>query len=471
MKRTNRLITLAGILTISCIATFAASKYEEKQEAIKNTDTIILELPTDTIQSISWESENVSFSFFKGEESWIYEEDEAFPVNDEAIHDILSLFEGFGASFIIEEAQELSQYGLDDPEGTILLKTDDTEYTLKLGNFSKMDEQRYVDIGDGNVYLVSKDPMDYLKTDLSDMIRHDELPSLKNAANEITFTGLANYTILYEEENTASYSDEDVYVTQKDSMTVPLDSDRVKSYLSAISSLSLTDYVTYNATDEELEAYGMHEPALSVSVDYTYYDEDENKVSDTLVLHISENPAEADDAAEAKAADKSTIPSVTKYVRVGDSQIVYEITDTNYNTLTAVSYDDLRHQEIFWADFDLVTQMDITLEENTHTLTLLENDKDELLWYYDGEEIDTSSLQTAVYALTADSFTDEAADKKEELSITLYLDNESFPEVHIQLYRYNGTLCLAVVNDESVSLVERSLVIDLIEAVQSIVLN
>lgn len=470
MKRTNRLITLAGVLSISCLATFAASKYEEKQEAIKNTDTIILELPADTIQSVSWESGNTGFSFYKGEDGWIYKEDEAFPVNDEVINDILSLFEGFGASFIIEEAQELSQYGLEDPECTISLNTDDTEYTLKLGNFSKMDEQRYVDIGDGNVYLVSKDPMDYLETDLSDMILHDKLPSLKNAATEITFTGLENYSIIYEEENTASYSEEDVYVTQKDSRTLPLDSDRVKDYLSTISSLSLTDYVTYNATDEELAAYGMHEPALSVSVDYTYYDEDENKVSDTFVLHISENPDEADAAAKAEAADKSTIPSVTKYARVGDSQIVYKITDTSYNTLTASSHDDFRHQEVFWADPALVTQMDITLENETHTLTT-HSDKEDVLWYYGEEEIDTTDLFAALKALTADSFTEEAAEKKEELSLTLYLNNEDFPTVHIQLYRYDGTKCLAIVDGESISLVERSLVVDLIEAVQSIVLN
>ena len=74
-------------------------------------------------------------------------------------------------------------------------------------------------------------------------------------------------------------------------------------------------------------------------------------------------------------------------------------------------------------------------------------------------------------ALTADSFTDETPTGKEEIGLTVYLDNENFPQVEIRLYRYDGSLCLAVVDGETVSLVDRSAVMDLVEAVQTIVLN
>ena len=55
--------------------------------------------------------------------------------------------------------------------------------------------------------------------------------------------------------------------------------------------------------------------------------------------------------------------------------------------------------------------------------------------------------------------------------MTVYLDNENFPQVKIQLYRYDGSSCLAVVDGETVSLVSRSSVMELVEAVQAIVLN
>lgn len=44
-------------------------------------------------------------------------------------------------------------------------------------------------------------------------------------------------------------------------------------------------------------------------------------------------------------------------------------------------------------------------------------------------------------------------------------------ESEIELYRYDGNKCLAVVDGEPVSLVNRSYVVDLIEAVNTIILN
>lgn len=73
--------------------------------------------------------------------------------------------------------------------------------------------------------------------------------------------------------------------------------------------------------------------------------------------------------------------------------------------------------------------------------------------------------------MEATRFTTKEAEEKEEISLTLYLENENISQVKIQLYRYDGTYCLAVVDGESVSLVERSEVMDLVEAVQKIVLD
>lgn len=471
MKRTKRILILAAVLAVTCTATFALTQYEEKQEEIKNSNAVILELSTDSIQSLSWESEDDTLAFHKNDASkWIYDNDEAFPVSEEKITDILTHFEAFGVSFIIENVEDYSQYGLDKPTCTIHLATAEAAYDIRLGAFSQMDEQRYVDIGDGNVYLVSDDPMSYLETELSAMLLHDTTPAFERVAN-ITFTGYENYTITYTEESADSCSADDVYFTDIDNQVAPLDTSKVNSYLNTISTLNLSDYVTYNATADELESYGLDEPELSVTINYSYTDKDDNEISDTCTLHISRNPKEL---AAAKENDDDALSSVSKYVRIGDSQIVYQLDGTAYDTLAAASYDDLRHSEVCWADFDTVTQMDITLEGETHTLTSVSEDTDDdaaRIWYYGEEETDIADLKDALQSLTADSFTAEAASQKQELSLTLYLENESCPQITIELYRYDGNSCLAVVDGESVSLVQRSAVIKLVEAVQAIVLN
>lgn len=472
MKRSKRLITLVAILAVVCVATFALTKYEKKQEEIQNSEAVILEISSDSVESISWEVSEEGLAFHKTEEGWLYDDDEAFPVNGDEITDILSHFESFGVSFIIENVEDYSQYGLDNPEGTINLATEDASYELKLGDFSKMDEQRYVDIGDGNVYLVNEDPADYMQTDLSSMILHDETPDFEQVV-DIRFAGAEDYTIKYAEESKNSYSEDDTYFTEKDGETVPLDPETVTTYLDTMESLNLVNYATYNATDEELASYGLDEPELSVTVNYTYTDEDEKEVADSYILHIGQNQEELKEAEEAEGNEEEDIPEVTKYVRIGDSQIVYELDDTSYETLAAASYDDLRHDEVFWADSDTMTQIDITLEGEEHVLTseIDEDDEETRVWYYGEEEIELAGFRTALKTVVADSFTDEAAGEKEEISLTIHLDHENFPQVKIQFYRYDGTYCLAVVDGESVSLVERSSVVELVEAVQAIVLN
>ena len=500
MKRFKKLGVLLGILVVVCIATFALTHYEEEQEQIKNSDEIILQIPADTVISLSWEyAEEGNLAFHKGEDGWLYDEDEYFPVSEEKVNDILSEFEAFGVTFIIENVTDYSQYGLDEPEMTFHIGTEETSYDIKLGAFSTMDQQRYIDISDGNVYLVSEDPMDYVSASLSDMILDDDTPGFENVV-DIRFEGTENYMIQRLEDTNYSYSDDDVYFTQKNGEYLPLDKSAVTQYLNTITSLDLLTYVTYNATEEELAEYGLDEPELTVTVNYTQTDqasEDQEQIPGTCVIHISRNPEELAAAEEAEVKGENA-EAVSMYVRIGDSQIVYDLDSVDYGILSDASYDDLRHQEVFWADFADVTQIDITLEDTEHTLISELDDDEERVWYYQTEEmraeateetteaaeetteteaieepetLDLTDFEDSLNALSANSFTTEIPTEKEEIRFTLHLDNESFPTVEIVLYRYSGTECLAVVDGESVSLVPRASVMELVEAVQTIVLS
>ena len=117
--------------------------------------------------------------------------------------DMLEQFEAFGVSFIIEEVSDYGMYGLDEPECTIKFATEDQSYTVEVGDFSNMDEERYVSIGDGNVYLAKVDPLEEFDVVLKDMIKHDEDLSYEQVT-QIKFEGAENYTIFYEEDSTAT---------------------------------------------------------------------------------------------------------------------------------------------------------------------------------------------------------------------------------------------------------------------------
>jgi len=470
MKRSKRIYILLGVLVTACIATFGVTRYEEYREQIKNSDEIILEIPKDSVKSLSWEYESETFSFRK-DETWIYEGDEAFPADEEKINGLLEQFEAFGVSFIIEEVEDYSQYGLDEPVCTIRVETEEESCEIVLGNYSNMDSERYVSIGDGNVYLVKEDPLDQFGVELRDLIQHDETPSFEKTI-AVQFAGTENYSITYEEDSGDTYCADDVYFTGNGSEKRPLDTSLVDGYLSSISSLGLTDYVTYNATEEELASYGLDVPELTVTVDYSYENEDGEEMSDTFVLNVSRDPEERDagSGTEENGEDDPEEEEITAYARVGESQIVYQISGDDYEDLMAYSYDDLRHQEVLSADFEDITQIDISLEGNVYTITSEEKD-DEQIWHYEGEEVEISDLKMAFENLEAESFTEEPPAQKEEISLTVYLKNENYPKVLVELYRYDGDTCLAMVDGEPVSLVRRSAAVDLIEAVHAIVLN
>lgn len=330
------------------------------------------------------------------------------------------------------------------------------------------------------------------------------LPSFENVV-DIRFTGEENYTIDRIEDSGYSYSDEDVYFVQQNGKYLPLDTSAVTTYLDAIASMDLQTYATYNVTEEELASYYLDEPELSITVNYTYTDEESEEdaqIPGSCVVHISRDPEELK-AAQESEADEENAESVSMFVRVGDSQIVYEMDSELYEILFDASYDALRHKEVFWAGFEDVYQIDVTLEGTEHTLVSeLDEDKNRI-WHYqdqgttiaateettetvaeetDGdaaaeaeeaveEALDLTDFQNALNALSASSFTSEQPTEKEEIRLTLYLENENFPKVEIILYRYDGTNCLAVVDGVSVSLIPRSSVMDLVEAVQAIVLN
>ena len=301
-----------------------------------------------------------------------------------------------------------------------------------------MDEQRYLSIGDGKVYLVNHDPLDEFDAVLRDMILDDTTPEF-DAAERIEFSGSENYTILRDEDGKSLCADD-----------------------------------SYHVTDEELAAFGLNGPELTIKIAYSTSNEDGNtEDSGTLLLRISRNPEEAAAYEEAIKKSEDDLPDVTCYARVGQSQIVYEISQDVYDQLTAVSYDTLRHQILFTADFETVTRIDVALSGENYTFTYHPpEDKDaEGTWTYNGEEFDVYDLKTALRAISAFRFTDETPAGQEEISLTVHLDNEDFPTVTLMLYRLDGTNCVAAVDGKTVALVSRSKTVDLIEAVNELTLG
>lgn len=467
MKRSNKLLILLGVLIVACVITVLVTRIQEHREEIKASGEVVLSIPTDSVTAISWSYQEKTLAFHK-DGIWYYDADAAFPVDETKLNALLREFDGFAAAFVIEKVEDYGQYGLDEPIGSIQVTTEDRTVEMLLGDYSKLDSERYVSVGDGNVYLAKSDPLDSFDAVLSDLIQNDEIP-LMDTVTEIAFSGAEDYTLTRTDDDASlSPCAEDVYFTEIGGKTLALDSYEVETWLSAVKGLSLTDYVTYNATEEELSSFGLDVPEMTATLAYLPADADETDQPETLTLSVGRNREELAAALENEEGDTG---SVTAYVRIGSSPIVYRITQYKYSSLMSMTHDELRHQELFTADFDQVYQLDFTLEGETYSFTSELGEDGERVWLFAEKKIDISSLSRTLKALTADRFVNASPDQKEEIDVAVYLDNEYFPVLSMTIFRYDGTDCLAQYGGETVALVPRSQTVALVEAVNAIVLR
>ena len=84
MKRAKRLSALLILLMVVCAAAIAVMQMEERQEQIEATGEIVLEIDSEAVTSLSWEYADTSLAFHK-DGTWLYDEDAAFPVDQEKI--------------------------------------------------------------------------------------------------------------------------------------------------------------------------------------------------------------------------------------------------------------------------------------------------------------------------------------------------------------------------------------------------
>lgn len=94
------------------------SRYKSAQERIETSGEVVLEIDSDAVQTLSWTYEGETLSFHR-DGDWLYDGDETFPVDGEKVGELLETFQSFAAAFVIEEVEDPSQYGLDDPVCTL----------------------------------------------------------------------------------------------------------------------------------------------------------------------------------------------------------------------------------------------------------------------------------------------------------------------------------------------------------------
>lgn len=258
MNRQKKLAVLVGVLVALCAIIAIVSGVQKHIDTISTIDEEIYATSESALTAVSWTKEGTTLSFTQTEDTWHDAEDEDFPVDQDKMSDFLAHFENVHASFIIEDVEDFAQYGLDAPSCTITLTSEEGDTVIQLGDYSTMDEKRYLTLGDGTVYLIDDDLAEYAVTDRDELMRQDNVPEYETL-DTIVATGESAFTVEYHPDEELTYT-EDIadagYDTLRPDEILSLNWDDVQSIDFTIGEDSYTaekDGDTWTINGEEVE--------------------------------------------------------------------------------------------------------------------------------------------------------------------------------------------------------------------------
>ena len=292
MKK-KRGLTAAIIILILLLAVYFILKNSnlgEEEQSTVETKTVF-QADADDISELTVEQGENQYTFQKEEDTWIYTGEDGFPLDTDELENKAAAITSVTATTIIENPENLEDYGLDSPSVKISVKTVDGETeTLEVGNENTAVSGCYITVnGDNsNVYLVDSLVKTSMEFDISDLAQMEEIPSITGSTvKHVNIQGPNGTKQLGEDGN----SETGWSFTETDGSVSAAGSSLVQDYMGQFTSLSWSSFVSANA--EDLSQYGLENPT-KVTIDY--------EVTETIESSDDEE-AETGSAAENDSED------------------------------------------------------------------------------------------------------------------------------------------------------------------------
>ena len=335
-KQTKTLTVLAAALVV-CGGAYAALRVWNDQQAQVDDTVYVTQLSDFT--ALSFTNAQGELSFTKAEDAWQYDGDASFPADQEAVEDLAEQVGSLAAIRVIDDPEDLSAYGLDEPalQATVTAG-DGTAVTLLLGDVS--DSYCYAKRTDSDtVYTVSTDLPENLESlELLDLAAIPDFPDLgTDTISSLTWeSGGTTLTLTKTETETAgtesgdssadaSSSSESVEETEPawdvNGTAIPSDNSTFTSLMAQISSLAFDACYDYKGEADTLAECGLDTPVGVLTVTYGE--------GETLTLAIGALDGTGD----------------SYYAQLSDDQAVYLLSADSVDTIISLSAQELTAAE------------------------------------------------------------------------------------------------------------------------------
>ncbi len=292
MKRKNGLILMAVILALA-VGFYIAATVLSRKEAQNGEETVdesvrfISKASTD-VTAVSYRGQSAEFGFTVSNGSYRFDADPDFPIDP----NVASSMTGTVAVITFDRklpAGDASEYGLDEPQAVVTAAySDGASVTLRIGGYNRYTDSYYCDIGDGAVYLLGSGFLDAFDVTINELLLDETITVPDGGLADVTKieirTADGGYDYLPTEIPKASDPDGDGEEPDEETETVSIwkkvpvggestgedYSDTVTQLYRQLFYADLVEWKDYHVVSaDRMAAYGMDNPAVSVTVRYT----------------------------------------------------------------------------------------------------------------------------------------------------------------------------------------------------------
>ncbi len=164
------LVVLVGV--VFCIgAVVLYNKSVADGEAADEAQKVLCEIDASEVTAFSYVLDSETLSFTLDDDTWYYDNDSSLSIDSDAIEEMLDAVASVSYVEKVEDAEDVSSYGLDEPTNVISITTDDAIYTFTIGNKNELTYDYYMLFGDDDtVYTVSSDLTNAFASSVDDLL-------------------------------------------------------------------------------------------------------------------------------------------------------------------------------------------------------------------------------------------------------------------------------------------------------------
>lgn len=514
-KKVGTLLILIGVLILMILLYFLV--INKKEEEDKTEDAITLStIESDTVSEISYTMNGTTLTYKKSDDTWIDKSDTKAPINQDYVTNMLSAVSGLTADkMIVEDAQDLSEYGLDKPALDIRVTCDDgTTFELNLGDSLVVGSGCYAKLPDTDtVYSVAEGIYSAFNYTQTQMLAIEEFPA-------ITTTNITNIGVkkdgkdIFIADYDQSAADAGEYYAWKISKpynTVQKgDPTKFDSYFESYGSVTLAECVDYSCSD--LSKYGLDNP--SATIDLSYYTETTDESSTTT--------EDTDDTEDTQDTNTTIRTDYKLTLLVGDknsdgeyyvqviadgreyANAVYTIETSTIDSMLDITPYDFVCNTVQQVDISSLDTLTVKADGKTYELAVVSNQevkedtKEEIkdnneaskdtestedidstddseeeldyLYYFNGNEVKETAFkelyEDIIAITTAGNIKKEVGDSTPVYEFDFTRNSDSLEDLHVAYLPYDGVNFYRVsVNGEENFLVEKAAVDKVVEAI------